>query len=321
MSSRSATSGSHWIKCIATHGNIRGVAIQATELVQRAATMHQVTGMGAQGLGEAMIGALFIGSYCKPGERVNLNIQGSGRYVQALVDAHPDGTVRGYVIEREQHADEVITREDGETPMGPWGNGVMSVLRTKGTEGKQPYIGTVPLVTGHFAKDLSFYWMQSEQVPSACGVKIITEGATVKAAGGFLVQAMPGASQDELKAIESHINDLHSLEEQISADFDPVQLLSKIFQSTPFMIVEDRPLEFVCQCSWDRVKRALVLVGAQELRAMLDEDGEAIVRCDFCTKEYRVNRTQLQEMIDGENAAVREAGEAFDGDEEGPGNA
>lgn len=304
MPSRSATSGSpnasHWVKCIATHGNIRGIAIQATELVQEAVRLHQVEGLGAQGLGEALIGALLISSTVKQGERVNLNVQGSGHYIQALVDAYPNGTARGYVIERPASQDGLATREDGETPMGPWGNGVMSVLRTKDEEGKQPYIGTVPLLTGHFAKDLSFYWAQSEQVPSAVGVKIITDGKTVKAAGGFLVQAMPGASEEELKSIEGHIHGLGSLDDQLTGDFDPVKLLSQIFESTAFMIVEDRPLSLSCNCSWDRVKRALVLVGPSELQAMLDEDGEAIVRCDFCTKEYRVTRGQLQLMIDGE---------------------
>lgn len=319
MSARSATSGnqtgSHWIKCIATHGNIRGVAIQATELVREAARLHQVENLGAQGLGEAMIGALLIASYVKSGERVNLNIQGSGHYIQALVDAYPNGTVRGYVIERPVSADAVTTRDDGETEMGPWGNGVLSVLRTKDEEGKQPYIGTVPLITGHLAKDLSFYWAQSEQVPSTVGLKVTLDGKTVKAAGGFLIQAMPGASQAELKLLEQHINQLRSLEEEITADFDPVKLLSKIFESTAFMIMENRPLSLTCNCSWDRVKRALVLVGASELQAMLDEDGEAIVRCDFCTKEFRVNREQLQAMIDsGEDSDS-------DGDDDQPSNA
>src|SRR5690242_16961592 len=138
-----------WIKCIATHGNIRGVAIRAGGLVRTMAETHGMKGEGSRGLGEAVMGALLLGSYMKPGERVNLNIQGDGLYQQALVDAHPDGTVRGYVVERPGHPSAKKRLE-----RGPWGDGLLSVLRTKGDEGKQPYIGTIPLLTGHLAKDL-----------------------------------------------------------------------------------------------------------------------------------------------------------------------
>lgn len=284
-----------WTKCISTHGNLRGVAIQATDLVQRMAEIHDAQGIAARGLGESVIAGLLLASYCKAGERVNLNIQGSGHYQQALVDAYPDGSVRGYVIERseEQIAKEVRS-------LGPWGDGLMSVLRTKGgEEGKQPYIGTVPLLTGHLAKDLTFYWAQSEQIPSAVGivVDISPDGKRIASAGGFLIQAMPGASPAEIRAIEDHINHLQSLAKSLAENADPIGLLSQIFQSTAFVVVEEKPLEFRCSCSWERVERALALVGSAELRSMLTEDNHAIVRCDFCATEYRVGAEQLEDMI------------------------
>src|SRR5690348_6505749 len=123
MSSSSHTS--RWVKCISTEGNIRGVAIQATDLVRQMATQHGLVGRGAQGLGEAVIGALLVASYCKSEQKVNLNIQGSGYFSQALVDAYPNGTVRGYVIERDLN---LISQEN---LTGPWGTGLLSVLRTK----------------------------------------------------------------------------------------------------------------------------------------------------------------------------------------------
>ena len=283
-----------WIKIIATTGNIRGVAIQAGTLVQSLCELHQVNGNAAQGFGEAIMGALLISSYCKSGERVNLNIQGSGYIRQALVDAYPDGSVRGYVSARTEEPD--LSTAEGE-PIGPWGAGMLSVLRTK--EGQaQPYIGTVPLVTGHLAKDLTFYWAQSEQVPSAVGLAVNFENGKVVNAGGFLIQALPGASPVEVAAIERHINDLESLASQIAKNADPLLLLSHIFQSMAFVIIEKKALSFKCQCSWERVQRALALVGVSELQAMLKEDNKAVVRCDFCTKEYEVGSEELQEMID-----------------------
>jgi molecular chaperone Hsp33 len=287
-----------WIKIISTQGNIRGVAVHATGLVQEMATQHGLEGLGAQGLGETVMGALLLAATCKPGERMNLNIQGSGRYRQALADAHPDGTVRGFVMERENTPEEIKSFD--KLGIGPWGAGTLSVLRTKSDETKrQPYIGTVPLLTGYLAKDLSFYWVQSEQIPSAVGlaVNLADDGKKVTTAGGFLIQALPGASVEEVRAIENHINELQSMAEALAKDDDPLHLLSRIFQSTGFMILEEKPISFKCQCSWERVERALTLVGPAELKAMLAEDGEAIVKCDFCCKEYKVRGPDLERLI------------------------
>lgn len=286
-------SSDRWLKCISTSGNLRGVAIQATELVRSMAQMHQLSGEPARALGEAAMGALLIASYCKNQERVNLNIQGSGDIKQALVDAHPDGTVRGYVLRRD--ASETILEFEGQ---GPWGTGYLSVLRTKNEEHRQPYIGTVPLLTGHLAKDLTYYWAQSEQVPSAVGLAVCMNGNEIVGAGGFLVQAMPCATSQELRSIEQHIQEIESLATRVAQDSDPLSLLSQIFQDTAFILVEEKPLTFKCNCSWERVNRALVLIGVQELQALLTQDQSASVRCDFCSKEYLVDEAGLKKLID-----------------------
>jgi molecular chaperone Hsp33 len=285
-----------WIKIISQQGNIRGVAVQAHDVVQELANRHGLEGIGAQGLGEAVVGALLLASTCKAGERMNLNVRGSGHYRQALADAYPDGSVRGYVIERALSRDEISGLD--ELGLGPWGTGTLSVLRTKADEHKrQPYIGTVPLLTGHLAKDLSFYWVQSEQIPSAVGLAVTLEGNKIKAAGGFLIQALPGASAEEVRTIESHINELQSMAAALSQDDDPLHLLSRIFQSTAFMIVEEKPLRFQCTCSMERVERALMLTGSVELKAMLAENGEAAVKCEFCGTDYVVSGESLQRLI------------------------
>lgn len=280
-----------WLKCISTEGNIRGVAIQATDLIQNLAERHQLKGEAIRGLGESVIGALLIASYCKLGQRINLNVQGSGFFQQALVDAYPDGSVRGYMIQRE-------TSQVAGDAFGPWGTGLLSVLRTKDEEGGRPYIGTVPLLTGHLAKDLSFYWAQSEQIPSAVGLSVNLDGDRVSSAGGFLVQALPGASPAEVKVIEHHIYEMPSVADSLAKDANPMHLLSQIFQSTAFIVVEEKSLAFKCNCSWDRVHRALSLVGVEELSSMLAEDQVALVRCDFCVKEYAVDKPTLERLLE-----------------------
>jgi molecular chaperone Hsp33 len=278
-----------WVKCLSSHGNIRGVAIQAHDLVASMARLHGVRGTPAVCLGEAVIGALLIASNSKGEERVNLNIQATGPVRQALVDAYPDGRVRGYVL----------TSELAPLPKhGTWGDGLLSVLRTKTDRTNQPYIGTVPLVTGSLAKDLTFYWLQSEQIPSAVGLSVTTnEAGEITGAGGFLVQAMPGATAEEISLIENQIHSMQSLAAELQDDADPVKLLSTIFQNSTFMLLEKRELAFECQCSWERVSRALALVGADELQSMLTEDGSASIRCDFCNQDYLVPGSQLEEMI------------------------
>lgn len=284
-------SSDRWVKCISTHGNIRGVAMLARNLVQIQATQHELKGDAICRLGESLMAGLLVSSYCKRGEKININIQGSGKYKQALVDAYPDATVRGYLIERE-------SPEELEENQGPWGSGTLSVLRTKDQEGQTPYIGTVPLLTGHLAKDLSFYWVQSEQIPTAVGLAVQAHDQQVRAAGAFLIQAMPGASPEEVRAIEEHILELESFTNKLLEIESPVQLLSHIFQNTAFMVVEERPLEFKCTCSWERVRRALSLIGSEELNAMLIDDKVSVVKCDFCSHEYVVEKPAIQELLD-----------------------
>jgi len=286
-----STMGS-WVKGISTHGNVRAVGIEARGLVQYISELHRLNPECTRALGEATLGALLIASYCKQGERVNLNIQSQGRFAQTLVDAYPDGTVRGYLVERESGG-------LSEVGQGPWGNGLMSVLRTKGAEGQQPYIGTVPLVTGHLAKDLTYYWAQSEQVPSAVGLSVVVDPVSGKVteAGAFLIQALPGASDEEVRLIESHLKELPQIEGLLAADPNPVGLIAPLMQSSPFHVLETRALSATCNCSWDRVRRALLLIGAQELRSIQETQGKAVIHCDFCAKEYVADSAQLEALI------------------------
>jgi len=298
---------SRWTKIISKEGNVRGVAIQATAITRELQAIHGLDAMSARGLGEATIAALLVASYCKNGERVNLNITGSKTFRQALVDAYPDGKVRGYIMRRDSHAGATGPGFGNE---GPWGDGLLAVLRTKSQERQQPYIGTVPLVTGHLAKDLTFYWHQSEQVPSAVGlvVRTTTDPKTgevrVSHAGGFMVQALPGASESELKAIESHIGELTSFADEVGEDGDPLHLLSRIFQSSTFMIIEQRNLALECQCSRERVERAILLTGREELEDMARGDG-AEVKCDFCAERYVFGPDEIREFLKG-HAGVKE---------------
>ncbi|MBC7396884.1 MAG: Hsp33 family molecular chaperone HslO [Bdellovibrionales bacterium] len=281
-----------WVKCISTSGTIRAVAIRATDTANFIAERHGLSEIGMIAFAEALIASLILSSYCKSGEKVNLNIQGSGWCHQAIIDANADAEVRGYILERPQ--DEIRLARN----VGPWGIGLLSVLRTK-HEQTQPYIGTVPLLTGRLAKDLTFYWLQSEQVQSAVGIEVFMENGKIKLADGFLIQAMPGATDEDIATIESHLKKLHQYDPDASQRSSPVNLLSYLLEDQSFSLLEEKPITFKCPCTLDRVKRSLSLVGIDELNQMVDENKDFEVKCDFCSENYVLNPEILQSILSG----------------------
>ena len=268
-----------WVKCISSTGTIRAIAVIATDISIKMAEHHSLSESGSKALAESVVASLLLSSYCKTGEKINLNVQSSGWMKQAIVDANSEAEVRGYVLERDPSEVNIAKN------IGPWGIGLLSVLRTKHDEAK-PYIGTVPLLTGHLAKDLTFYWLQSEQVNSAVGIDVFMENGKITFAEGFLIQAMPGATEADILLIEEHLKKLHQYNPQDPQRSTPVNLLSYLLDNQSFSLLEEKPLAFKCTCSVERVKRSLVLVGTDELRSMLAENKDIEVICDFCSEKY-----------------------------------
>ena len=279
-----------WVKCISTSGTIRAVAITATDIAQKLADRHHNTEPGTIALAESVIAALLLSSYCKSGEKVNLNIQGSGWCKQTIIDANADAEIRGYVIERDQK-DVHLARG-----VGPWGIGLLSVLRTK-QDASQPYIGTVPLITGRLPKDLTFYWLQSEQVQSAVGIDVFMENGKIILAEGFLIQALPGATDEDITFIENHLKRLPGIDPDAVQRSTPINLLSYLLENQSFSLLEEKSLRFKCPCSVDRVKRSLALVGVEELKSMLDEGKDVEIICDFCSEKYTFDPKTISTLL------------------------
>ena len=279
-----------WVKCISSTGTIRAIAIIATETAIKMAGRQSLGESGAKALAESVIASLLLSSYCKTGEKVNLNIQSSGWCKQAIIDANADAEVRGYVIERDPSEVRIAKN------IGPWGIGLLSVLRTKHEEA-QPYIGTVPLLTGHLAKDLTFYWLQSEQVNTAIGIEVFMENGKINLAEGFLIQAMPGATDSDILLIEEHLKKLHQFDPHSPERSTPVNLLSYLLDHQAFSLLEEKPLTFKCPCSIERVKRSLILIGTDELKSMLEENKDVEVVCDFCAEKYSFAPKMIRELI------------------------
>ena len=280
-----------WIKSIAVGGNMMATTIYAPALIEEARQRHKLGKTETRALGEALMASLLLASTCRSGERVSLSIKGDKFLKQCIADANPNGTVRGFVIARELDSDIDIE-------MGPWQHGLLSVVRLKLNE-KEPYVGTVPIVTGYLAKDITFYLTQSEQIPSAVGLAVnLAKDGSVASAGAFLVQVMPGASQKEIAMVEDNINHLDGLAAKIAHDSNPTLLLAHIFNDMTFTILDERPLHFECTCSKERVSRALRLLGKTEIEDMITTDKGAHIHCDFCGTSFSFTEADLRTLID-----------------------
>jgi len=280
-----------WIKCIARGGNLTATSISAAKLIEDARKRHRLGPAETKALGEALMAGLLLASNSKQGERVSLSIKGDHFLKQAIVDADPLGQVRGFVISRDLATDPDETK-------GPWQNGLLSVVRLRLNE-KEPYTGTVPNLTGHLAKDLTFYLTQSEQIPSAVGLAVnLNDKGNIQSAGAFLIQVMPGAEPHEIQQVEKNLNALQGLAGKLEKDADPTHLLAQIFQDITFTILEEKPLQFECNCSRERVSRALKMLGTTELEDMAKKDDGAEVHCDFCATNYNFSAEELGALIE-----------------------
>lgn len=281
---------SRWTKVILQSGGIRGVGVQLTDVVVEACKRQKRTGREAKALGEALLAGVFLSSSCKSGEVINLTLEGSGWAKRVFVDADGLPQVRGYLISAEQegaHASEAL---------GPWGEGFLSVLRTKGGV---PYRGTIPMLTGHLAKDLAYYWHQSEQISTAVGidVELSSDGQEVKSAYGFLVQVMPGASDEEIAAVESHLSAASGQMERFRGTEDPLGILANLFQEESFTVLDTQSIALKCPCDQKRVESVLSVLPDADLKELQEDDQAVGMHCDFCAKDFFVSQERLAEIL------------------------
>lgn len=276
-------------RCISSEGHLRAVAITAGRLSEEARLRHGCSTQAGQALGEGLVAALLLLSGSKGKDRLSLSLKGKGPYRQMVADADPNGSVRGFILENPDY--EIKNEKYDEAP---WTDGLVSVARLKEIE-KEPTVSAVPALTGKLAKDLTFYLSHSEQVPSAVGIVVNVDLKTgaIDSAGGFLVQVLPGATDEEIQAVERNIQNMEKLAQLIAKRSDPIEILGKIFDPFAFTILEEQDLSFECNCSRDRVIRALNLIGKEEIESLTQDNAPVEVTCDFCSKVYRLKRSEL----------------------------
>ena len=282
------------IRIITRSGNFRAFACVTTDLVNEACRRHGALPTAAAALGRALTGGALFGALLKADQRVALRFEGNGPLKKIIVEAESNGAVSGYVG---APAVDLPDRDGRLDVAGALGRaGFLTVTKDLGM--KEPYRGMVQLVSSEIAEDLAYYLTTSEQIPSAVGLGVLVGAEGITAAGGFLVQAVPPQDDAVTDLLMERIGNLPGVSESLAGGMTPEGLLAQLFDGIPYDTLEKRALAFSCSCSREKVERALISLGTEELRQLVEEKGEAAVTCEFCRESYSFGRDYLEALCD-----------------------
>ena len=285
------------IRVIAKDAPIKAMAITARDTVERARAIHDCWPVASAALGRLLMAASMMGAVMKGEEgSVTLRVRGGGPLGSLTAVSDSSGNVRGYV---QNPAVDVPRKAKGKLDVGAavGADGELTVIRDLGM--KEPYIGSVQLVGGEIAEDIAAYFVESEQVPTACALGVlIAPDQTVQAAGGYLIQLLPGADEAVISAVERGVARLGAVSARLDGGMDPLDLLREALSEFQLEVLETAPVEYRCYCTRERVSRALISMGTEELDALIQEQGGAELTCQFCDKVYRYTADELRRLRD-----------------------
>ena len=284
------------VRVLAKDAPVKAMAITATEIVERARAIHDTWPVATAALGRLLMAASMMGDMLKAEDgSVTLRIRGGGPLGSVTAVSDSEGNVRGYVqnpavdVPRKAHA-----KLDVGAAVGC--DGDLTVIKDVGM--KEPYVGSVQLVGGEIAEDVAAYFAESEQIPTACALGVlIAPDQTVQAAGGYLIQLLPGADDAVISAIERGIGRVGAVSAKLDAGLSALELLKEVLSEFDLEVLETSPVEYRCYCSHERVSRALISMGEQELTDLIEEQGGAELTCQFCDKVYNFSREDLENLL------------------------
>ncbi|MEG6522663.1 Hsp33 family molecular chaperone HslO [Desulfotomaculum sp. 1211_IL3151] len=283
------------VRGVASDGSFRIFAARTTNTVEEARTRHNCWPVAAAALGRTMTAALLLGANMKGEDILSIRVLGDGPLGAILVTANAKGQIRGYVQEPQIHLPSTSERK---LPVGAAvGKGYLHITRDLGL--KEPFTGSVEIVSGEIAEDIAHYLTASEQTPSAVSLGVLVDtDNTVIAAGGLLLQLLPGASEDVLEALEKNLSQLPQLSSLINKGETPEDIIKRATQGIEVNILESMPVGFSCQCSRERLENLLIGIGKEEVSAMLEEQGQAEVNCHFCAEQYQFTKKDLEHILE-----------------------
>ncbi len=284
------------IRGTSKNGSIRFFCIVTTCLVEEARKIHNTTPVATAALGRMLTAGSIMGSMLKSDkDSITLQINGKGPAGTILVVSDITSNVRGYIT---NPSIDLPLNDKGKLDVGGaiGTNGMLTVIKDQGL--KEPYIGQVPIINGEVAEDVTSYFAVSEQIPTAVGLGVrVDTNLSVDAAGGFIVQIMPGADDETAFLIEDNVQGINSVTDIIRLE-GINGLLDRLLKGVDYSILEKKKVFFKCNCDKDRVEKALISLGAEEIEGIIDEDGEAEVVCHFCNRKYVFPKEDLIDILD-----------------------
>lgn len=286
------------VRVLAKDAPVKASAITAKVLVERARQIHRTLPVATAALGRSLMACSLLGNQLKEEEgSVTLRIKGGGPLGTVTAVSDSGGNVRGYV-------------QNPEVDLPLKGPAKLDVGSAVGREGtltiikdlrmKEPYVGTVPLVSGEIAEDVTAYLAESEQIPSACALGVLVDtDQSVLCAGGYLIQLLPGADDAVISAVERGVAAVGPVTEALRGGMTALELLRQVLKDFELEILAEEPVEYRCYCSRDRVTAALVSMGREELAGLIEEQGRAELTCQFCDKVYDYGREELTALLAG----------------------
>ena len=285
------------IRMIAKDAPVKASAISGRDLVERARNIHMLLPVATAALGRALMGTSMMGDALKEEKgAVTLQIKGGGPLGTVLAVSDSEGNVRGYVQNPQV---ELMEKEPGKLDVGAavGESGTLTVIKDIGL--KEPYVGSIGLFTGEIADDIAMYFVESEQIPTACALGVlIGVDQSVTSAGGYLIQLLPGADESVIEKIEAGVRRVGSVSRALEGGMDAETLLRSVLSEFELEVLETHPVEYRCYCSKERVTRALISMGREELAAMIEEQDGAELTCQFCDAVYNYTKEDLQQILD-----------------------
>ncbi len=286
--------GDYIVRAMGAQGQIRAFAATTRDMVEKARQAHNTSPVATAALGRLLTAGAMMGCMMKSRQDVlTLQIRGDGPLGGITVTADAMARVKGYV-----HEPSVLLHANQQGKLdvaGAVGHGYLRVIKDMGL--KEPYVGEVDLQTGEIAEDLTYYFATSEQVPSSVGLGVLmSRDNTVKQAGGFILQLMPFAEERIVDELESNLRQVRSVTSLLEMGYSPEKILEKLLGELGVETTDRIPTSFCCNCTKDRVSKALISVGKKDLQEMIDDGKEIEVNCQFCGKHYQFTVEELKDL-------------------------
>ena len=284
------------VRGMSMDGFVKVVAIRSTELVRRGATIQKTTPNATAAFGRALTAASMMGNMQKvENGSMTLQIKGDGPIGTIVCVSDPVGNVRGYVYEPNVP---VVEKYPGKLDVGATvgTDGMLTVIRD--LQMKEPYVGSIPLVSGEIGDDITAYFAQSEQIPTACALGVLVDtDCSVKVAGGYLIQLLPGAPDETIDKVEAGIKRAGAVTAMLEAGLTPEDILGQVCGDLGVVFMETTPVEYKCYCTRERVEGALISLGTKELTEIMNEGKDFPVECQFCDEKYLFTPADIQTLL------------------------